>query len=506
MRSKLIAGAALVAMTAYAQSPLLPLLDPLSSEPNGVHLYSASISAGYYSLDLPGGVIFAPTGGSLGGLTEVSAAATFGWTRSRPNSSLSVIYSPSFTSVPNYSPHLNSLNHSLSINGSRKLGRKWTASISVYGSTNNFEQFLFSPTLFSSVVSVPATFDDLATAILNGTLFTTSANTSTAVAINNFQQFVYAPALLGSVPLAAATMGELSAAAAAGTYSNNQLASLLTGAPILVAPASSYFYGNRVLSAGVHTGLSYAATPRLSLTFGAGGSRTQQLPRKENGDTPVYLVPQTTSANASLGLSYALTPRTQFGVQLSGSRSFSALEDVYTTYASLNLGRSFSRRWFGQAHGGAGKIIPLRFKDLATTGIQAVAGGSVGYKTFAHTFLGSYDRTISDSYGFGAGSTQNAMGAWSWRRPNRSWWIHASGGWQKLQGGAFHDITDFYGTAGFGKLVGRHEALQFEYVHGNYSAWAGGIGGSLGSGIVPQLTQNAVLVSLVFAPHPNFYH
>ena len=60
------------------------------------------------------------------------------------------------------------------------------------------------------------------------------------------------------------------------------------------------------------------------------------------------------------------------------------------------------RRWFLQVSGGIGVMNPVRSTYVLPTRPQPVANASLGYRTLSHTFLGSYSRAVSDSYGLGA--------------------------------------------------------------------------------------------------------
>src|SRR5207253_4832064 len=123
---------------------------------------------------------------------------------------------------------------------------------------------------------------------------------------------------------------------------------------------------------------------------------------------------------------------------------------------------------------------------------RPVTGGSLGYKTVSHTFLGTYDRTVSDAYGLGASTSSTANASWRWRRSRSSWWLQSSSNWQQLQGGASADLTGWRVTAGFGRMVGRHVAWLTQYAYLNYS---GGV-----QAAASHLSQNALRVSMIWNP------
>jgi hypothetical protein len=340
------------------------------------------------------------------------------------------------------------LNHAFSLNTSRKLGPRWTFGFSVAGNLFSLEQALFAPTTLSTVASVPSNFEQLSAAMLS----------------SNFTN-------------------------------NPQLGSILTSAPLVESPLAPLLYGQRMFTSALSSSISYSHSPRLSLTFNVGGSRSQYL--SENGAVAgqtTAVIPETTSGSASFEVSYSLSPRTQLGGSVSTSRISSSITDEYTTTSLATLGRTLGRRWFGQVHGGVGFIDPVRLTALTPlpTKPHPIAGGSLGFKTFSNTFLGSYDRVVSDQYGVGASTSSSASLGWRCGRPGAGWWLDGSLGWQQLQGGALANTSGWHITAGFSRALGPHLAFRTEYVYLRYS---GGLQASAYS-----LSQSAMRVSLVWYP------
>jgi hypothetical protein len=421
-------------------------LNPISHQRGGLHLYGASIDSSYYSSPYYAGAAIPVGFGNLQSDASVGGSASLGWTHYGDRSTFAITYSPSYTGRVRYTD-LNALSQSLDLNASRKLNQKWTVGFSANAGVSNFDQFLFSPTVFGGLVSAPATFDDLTKGVL------------------------------------------------AGKYTNDQLASLLTGAPVVESPAQFLFYGNRMFTSSARTSLSYAHSQRLSFTFGLEGARSQHLSDNvhELGRN-TYLVPRTTNGGVSLGLSYSLSPRTVFGFSASSNRTYSTLQDAYNSSASLSLGRILGRRWFVQLQGGAGRIDPVRQTYLTSRGTQAVGGANLGYKTYAHTFMASYQRAISDVYGIGATATLSMTGAWHWARPGRNWWTDATFGQQQMLGTGLSSLDSWRATAGFGRMLTRHMAVQMQYAYASYSTEA------LSNAFYHDMTQHAVRVSLAWRP------
>lgn len=369
------------------------------------------------------------------------------WSKFTERSSVSLDYTPSYTGYIRNS-NLNALNHALSLTARRKLAPRWTLGFSVSGNLSSMEQSIFAPSTQSNVASTPATFQDLASGLLSS------------------------------------------------KFTNNpQLGTILTSSPLVQSPVANLIYGQRLFTASTQVSLSYSYSPRLSWTFSGGAARTQYM----SGSQPLtagnaYLLANTTSGNASMGFSYSLSPLTQVGGSATVSRVSSAIFDAYTTTSLATLGRTFGMHWVVQLHGGVAVTNPVR-QIYSVTPMRPgpSTGGSLAYKTVSHTFLGSYDRTVSDAYGFGATSSSAGAG-WHWRHPGNSWWLDASFGWQQLQGGVLENTSGWQTTAGISRVIGANIVFVAQYVHLDYS------GGFLATPI--HTTQEAVRVSMEWTPHP----
>lgn len=417
-----------------------------AAPPRGLAVYGLSGYAVYYSSSFPEGSL--PTvGTTLPSDVGAGGSVQLGWTRVGEKSRVVFMYTPSYTGRVRLSAW-NALNHSLNLNAARKFGR-WDFGFSLASDLSNLAEFLFSPTVFSSVAAVSVSFDDLASAML------------------------------------------------AGKYTNAQLASILTGAPIVESPARNLFYGERMFTTALRATLSYAPSPRVSIAFSANGTRDQHLSDTAAGVTQdAYLIPRTTSAGAGVSVSYSQSPRTQWGVSMGSNRISSSIQDAYSSSAALSLGRTMGRRWFLQLSGGLGVIKPLRSTFLLNTSPQPVMNASLGVHIHSHTIIGSYGRSVSDSYGLGANNTNSASGTWKWHKPGRGWWMDSTLSWQQLSGSAFANISGWRVENRYGRALGSHTALIAQYVYLRYSQQLASI---------PALTQNAVRVSLVWNPQPHAF-
>jgi hypothetical protein len=445
------ATAALLAQEVNASSTGAPSSLPKS----GLQITSVSAYTAYYSSGLP-----SEFGQQLGGSNlpyDMSAGGSiqFDWTRFSERSTFSLSYAPSYTSDMRYS--LSAFNHLVSLNIHRKLAPRWTFRFSAGAHLSTYAETLFSPTTLSNVAAVQANFNDLAAGLL------------------------------------------------ASKFTNNpQLGVILTNSPLTESPVSNLLYGGRMLTASATTSLSYSFSPRLSLSFIGSGGRTQSISPNQalNASNP-YAILDTTNSNGSVALSYSLSPFTQLGGSVTTSQVSSSLLGSYiTTTSMLTLGRTLHQRWLMQILGGVGTTSILHSSLLAfPTGPSSVFGGSLGYKTLSHTFLGSYGRTVGDvasTIGLSpclvAARCSSATAAWRWRLPGNSWWLEADFGWQQLVGNGVANTSGYRMTAGLNRALGTHAVLLTQYVYINYS-------GGLRS--VPYyFSQNAMRVTVTWTHQP----
>ena len=416
---------------------------PSTAPRPGFDITSISGHAVYYSTGLPEGSL-QPTATPLPSDLGLGGSARLEWKSIGEKSRIMFSYTPSYTGRLRFAAW-NALNHSASFNAARRFGR-WDFGFSAGADLSNLSEFLFTPTVFASVAAVPVSFNELASAVLTG------------------------------------------------TYTNAQLASLLTGAPVVESPARNLFFGDRMFTSGAQASLAYAPQPRLSIKFTASASRSQHMSNSASGAAQsAYLIPRTSSAGANFDVSYARSARTQVGVSVGSSRVDSTIFDAYSTTAMASLGRKMGTRWFLQLAGGVGVINPVRSTLVVTTAPQPAGNASLGFHTQSHKFLGAYSRTVSDSYGIGANSTSAVSGTWRWARPGRSWWIESSGGWQQLAGSAYANTSGWRLQTSLGRAVGDRISLVTQYVYLHYSEQMA---------TIPPLSQSAVRVSVVWNRDP----
>jgi hypothetical protein len=390
-------------------------------ERNGVQFQGASVYVGFSSKALPpgqqsgfGNPYFGY--GDIGSDANVGGATGVAWTASGSRFNASARYDVSYAGLVRHS-EWSSLNHSLGLNLNRELGPRWSLGISMGASAADMYQSLFAPGALARAAAYPATFDDLAQAFLSG-----------------------GPA-------------------------GGELASLLNGGFGFWAPAETLIYGRRVITASIQPTLSYAHSGRFSIHFRSTSGRAMRWTGPNDDADPgrqPYQVPNTTSLGAGVGISYAWSPRTRVGLDVSSARTFSTYQDAYMNQASASVAKTLSRRWFARVNAGAGFIKPVRQTDRLSTAPQPVYGGGLGYKDYAHGVLVSYSRTVGDSYGVGAGSTQAIDAGWSWSRPGGRWGLSAGLGQQQMESTRL-EMRGWHFQAGLTRALTRQTMLAFTY-------------------------------------------
>jgi hypothetical protein len=387
-----------------------------------------SVYSGYSTTAYPqtGFALNASTAGlgNLGADVNYGASASLGWQRHRDKADVSVKYTGTYGAMVRYSG-LNAYSHSLSIAASRMLTPRWTFNFSAEGEDITLAQFLYQPSALSIISAVPATFDDLAAAL------------------------------------------------AAGQYSNVQVASMLTGAPVMPTPARSLLMGNRVLSYTAKTTLAYALSSRLNLHFASFAAAGQTRLGGQDGVAPAtYFMPRSLGANAGVGLSYALSPRTEVGANVDANRTVNHFQSAYIGTASAFLGRKMGMHWVFRIQGG-GSYSQMTQQTFGTpTTSQMVGGASLGFRTHMHTLTASYDRSATDTFGFAVGTVTTTSGAWNWHRAGGRWSLFASLGEQQIRSTGFTSLSGWQTSAGISTTLNPNTTITAQYVYlntaGNY--------------------------------------
>jgi len=414
----------------------------------GIHLYGVSVYSGYSTSGYPGtfGQVSSLAASQFGPGVDYGASATAGWQHHQGRADFSAAYSLTYGGRVHY-PEASAFNQSLSLSMSRVLTPKWMLGLSMGGSYSTVVQLLNQPSSVGLIAQVPATLDDLA------------------------------------------------ASFSIGQFSNSQVASMLTSAPMLESPARVMLLGGRVLAYSVQASLQYARSSRLSFhisSFTAGG---EHYTGGDNGPSNQnYVMPHSIGVSGGMGMSYMLSPRTQVGVNLEENRVLNAYQGAYVTSAGASIGRKMSMRWFVAAHGGGSftRVTNQSYGMPQTR--QATWGGSIGFRTYQHTLIGSYDRSAMDTFGFAIGTTTAASAGWSWHRPGSRWSVFSGFGQQQVKNTGYSSLSGWQASGGVSEMLSGQASLSVQYAYGSSS------GVFLGRAITTDV--HSVRLSLGWAPSP----
>ena len=423
--ARLLFGFALAAAALNAQFFSLNPLTPGTGGP-GLRIYNLSVYTGYSTVDSNWTKVAQSLSGTSTTIPNysvgsgINASLGFQTGVAGGRSSFGVVYSPSYSrSDAGWSASF--LTHSLGLMWGLKMGR-WQLSAGASGITGNFDQLIFSPTSGQSLASLLST----------------------------------GPVTQGAVPPDQNTVGAPSATT--------------------ISPQQRLLFGNRMLAASANVGLSYAATPRLSIGIDVAGSRMQHLvDNKGTAAQNAYLVPQSTNASASVNVAYSISPRTAVTGSGSYGKTFSALGHLQNYAGNLGISHQFSRNWYVELLGGGAYVrTPVNTATGITVGQahggQVTASLGLGYHvSHSQTLYAAVSRAVSDYYGVGATATMSSTVAWSWHRRGTSWSLQASGSQEKLLGsvaaasGLGND--GYRGNGGISWLLARHAVVAVQYAY-----------------------------------------
>ena len=398
-----------------------PLTDQISfrsGQLGGIRLYGVSVFSGYASTIYPVSLGQAPSPATqnLGGSGNYGASASLGWQRHRGQTNISVLYSGTYDAVVRYS-NLNAFGHMLGLGYGHGFGRRWSFQINGSAQDATMYQALNQPTGLTVLSQLPTTFDDLA------------------------------------------------AAFAVGKFSDGQIAAMMTGSPLMAAPARSLLFGNRVLSYSGQAGASYAHSQRLTFRFSAFTAAGQTRRGGGNSGLPEekQVMPRSAGFSGGGAFDYSLSPRTQLGFGADANYVVNKYQRAQITTTSASLGRKMGMRWFLSLHGGVSFTRSLESTGGPPRTRNLIGGGSIGFRTYQHTLVATYERTAFDTFGFAVGENTNLAGSWGWRLPGRSWSVNASGGQQQLRRSGFASLTGWQSSAGFSRRMSTTISMNVGY-------------------------------------------
>jgi len=365
----------------------------------GLRFYGVSAFSGYSSIDYPefSGVLSRDRSRILYG-----ASSTLGWHKFRGKTNLTFRYSGGYFGDARHS-NLNRLHHSASLAVTRRLGPKWNIGASLTAQEASMEQYLFQPSALGTLSQSSASVDDLA------------------------------------------------AAMSVGRFTNPEDELLLSGAPSPAATTQSVLLGSRILSYAAQAFLSYQSSSRLSFQFGSftAGGQHRLGDETTPGGPQTFIMPRNIGGSASVSMVYLLGPRTQMNLGVSENYVSTRFQKAAVTMPTVGIGRKMGLHWFARAQGGVAFMRDLGSSTEVPDSWQVTAGGSLGYRMRAHTFMASFDRDSYDSGVSIIGSSRRISAAWNWRPPRSSWGLNATF--------SRHDITN----TGFVNIGGWHASTSF---------------------------------------------
>jgi hypothetical protein len=364
---------------------------------------------------------------NLGYDVDLGATATISWTRARRTSSLFMVYTPSHFRRMRYS-EWNSTDHELGL-GVNKSFRRWGVSARANSGIRGLPEVLFTPAVLRSVPNAPGSFDDL---------------------------------------LQAAEGGQLS---------SDEIASVLTGTPVVEAQPKTRFDKGQVLSSSLNAGASYAATPRLSTNFGVSASHYQALSTPESDDNVVGLlgVNRATSYGANGGMDYLLSPDVSVGVNSTARRSYSSYHEASSVNTSGTVTKRIGRKWSVNGGAGIGTVtgIDARSKSLGAlpqTNSSWIVNGGLNYSGREHRLGVTGGRTLGDSVGLGAQVSYTAGAQWQWNRVGTPWGLYGHANWYKMSLQGFRDTQGTFVGGGLMRQLSRETSFQADYSYQQFNS------------------------------------
>lgn len=384
---------------------------------------------------------------NLGYDIDVGALATISWTRARPTSAMFMVYTPSHFQRMRYS-EWNSTDHQLGF-GVNKNFRRWGLSVRSDNGVRGLPEVLFTPAVTRSVPAAPANFDDLMKA------------------------------------------------AEGGQLSSDEIASVLTGAPVVQSQPKTRFDQGRVLSSSLSAGATYSASPRLSTHVGVSANHYRSLSSPETEENVIGLreVDEATSLGANAGVDYQLSPGLGVGVNSNVRRSYSTFGEASSVNTSGTLSKRIGRNWSVNGGAGIGTVRSENFRNvnlLQRTYSSWIVNGGLQYSGRAHRVTLSGSRALGDSVGIGAQVSHNIGAQWQWSVPGTPWGIQSRANWYNMSLDGYRDAQGTFVGVGLVRQLSRETSLQAEYSHQTFN--------SPFRGVVSNLSGHRVQMSWMWRP------
>jgi hypothetical protein len=352
--------------------------------------------------------------------TYMGGTASFGYVKTLgERSRFYILYAPGFSVLPQDLSQ-STMSHRLNMNFSDELSSRWDFHFALNASYAELQEYAFEAAQIGQVAQVPGSMEDFLNGVLNG------------------------------------------------QYNNTQIASLLTGAPILEAPARSSIYGNETLTISASTSLGYKISPRLSMTF-LGTSTRNQIVGTAGDSFLQPLAPVTTTGSGGVTLSYELTPQSSIAFSARVQRTLSQVSDGNYYSGTGTYTRRIGQRWGLGLTGGGGST---RFSDLNVANYRPsanyIASGNLIFQATPHQAISvTAGRTFIDDYGLGLTSTQTAGIHWTCSLPELKWSAMVGVTYNKSSQNASQSVQGYGAYLGINRMVAAHQGVGFQafYFH-----------------------------------------
>jgi hypothetical protein len=396
---------------------------------------------------------------NLGYDIDIGALATVTWSHARRTGGFFLSYTPSHIRRKNFS-EWNSTDHQLAIGAVKRYAR-WNISLDSNNAVRGLQQVLFTPAVLRPVANAPQSFEDLVASVQGGQL------------------------------------------------TNEEIASVLTGAPVVDSRSKTDFDLARVWSSSLGASASYAHSARISSYVGVNGSHYRALsnPASDDSISGLQGLYRSTSLSGNAGVNYKLSPETSVGVGSSVSRNYSSYRDSTSVNTTASVSRRLGRNWSVNGGAGVGQVqvaplagivqgqgaTPAAADPFARSVTTWIVNGGVNYGGRSHSFGVTASRTAGDSVGLGATNSQQATAQWSWARPNSHWAIQGQASVYQMSVDPYiGDVRGGFAGLGLVRRLSRETAIQANYSYQSFQ--------SPFRGVVSNLSGHRVQMSWVWRP------
>ena len=417
----------------------------------GFQVNQVTTFAGITSNSIPGGgVNRAFTNSNLGGDYDVGISADLGYYASNRGMSFSARYQPTHIQRGRFSDW-STTNHRMSLNWSKKLDARWTLTANATGGYYGVEQFA-----------------------------------------------VRAP-VLRQVTLPIPDLGSLLSAAGSGQLTNDEFASLLTGAPVVDDPGGNEFGISNIAGTGVNLSAQYRASARMTV-FMRGQANGRRLVGQSLNNSFGSRLNRSRNYGATVGFDHVLRRGTTWGLTQATNSFVSELWTTSFHTSSVQLTQQFARRWQLNLDAGMGILGgDYEARRLANGGLffgngdpgaLLVGSAQITYQGRAHSISFLAGRQGGGQLGE---RTSNRAGAnWSWMRPGSEWGLTSGFNYSQYSLGPVGTFVTSFSNAGMFRRISPSLTLRTDYLYGQYE--------SPYTGIVSGIKTHRAQVSMTWAP------